>query len=64
MIVAAFIMVASLSTASMAQTAQKGAPASKEHKCSAACTKDKHFYAHGEKSHKCTDTCKKDTKKS
>lgn len=64
MIIAAFIMVASLSTSAMAQNAKKAPEAAaKEHKCSAACTKDKHQYAHGEKGHKCTDACKKDVKK-
>jgi hypothetical protein len=31
----------------------------KEHVCTAACTKEKHAYAHGEKGHTCTDACKK-----
>jgi hypothetical protein len=31
----------------------------KEHKCTKACTKDKHVYAHGEKGHVCGDACKK-----
>ncbi|MBA4196357.1 MAG: hypothetical protein C0459_02275 [Chitinophaga sp.] len=35
----------------------------KDHKCTAACTKDKHVYAHGEKGHVCTAACKKMDKK-
>ena len=31
----------------------------KDHVCTAACTKEKHAYAHGEKGHTCTDACKK-----
>ena len=31
----------------------------KEHVCTAACTKEKHVYAHGEKGHVCTEACKK-----
>jgi len=30
-----------------------------KHHCTAACTKDKHVYAHGEKGHVCKYACKK-----
>lgn len=32
----------------------------RKHHCTAASTKDKHVYAHGEKDHVCTDDCKKE----
>ena len=35
----------------------------KQHKCTAACTKAKHAYAHGEKGHVCGDACKKTAEK-
>jgi hypothetical protein len=33
----------------------------KAHVCTAACTTEKHVYAHGEVGHVCTDACKKTT---
>jgi hypothetical protein len=57
---AAIVLFAAMSTTVVnAQTKEK----MKEHKCTSACTKDKHVYAHGEKGHKCTDACKKMDKK-
>lgn len=59
---AILLMTGFLSTAAFAQTdtsmnAKKGTL--KEHKCTKACTKEKHVYAHGEKGHVCGDACKK-----
>lgn len=56
---AALLFMATLFTApSMAQKETK----MKEHKCTKACTKDKHVYAHGEKGHVCTAACHKTAK--
>ncbi len=55
---AVLLMTGFLSTGAMAQTAPKK-EALKEHKCTKACTKTKHVYAHGEKGHVCDDACKK-----
>ena len=54
---AVLLLTGILSTGSFAQTEKK--MELKEHKCTAACTKKKHVYAHGEKGHVCTDACKK-----
>lgn len=56
-------LFATIATTSLnAQTKEKAKE--KEHKCTAACTKDKHQLAHGEKGHKCGEACKKaETKK-
>lgn len=54
------LMTGFLSTATFAQTDKKMEKmAEKEHKCTKACTKEKHAYAHGEKGHTCGDACKK-----
>lgn len=53
---AVLLMTGFLSTGAMAQQKKE---ALKEHKCTKACTKDKHAYAHGEKGHVCGDACKK-----
>lgn len=58
---AILLMTGFLSTSAFAQTDKKDAP--KEHKCTKACTKNKHAYAHGEKGHTCGDACKKMEKK-
>ena len=50
-------MVIGMAATAPAQTAQ--AAKGKKHHCTAACTKEKHAYAHGEKGHVCTDACKK-----
>ncbi len=57
---AALLLIAGLSlTTVSAQQKEK----MKDHKCTAACTKEKHVYAHGEKGHKCTEACHKPAKK-
>jgi photosystem II stability/assembly factor-like uncharacterized protein len=43
----------------MATKSEKKEMKKKEHVCTAACTKEKHVYAHGEKGHTCTDACHK-----
>ena len=64
MLAAAVIMAASFSAPVLAQQPKAAKEAKlKDHKCTAACTKDKHAYAHGEKGHVCTAACKKETNK-
>ncbi|GAC1537469.1 MAG: hypothetical protein NVS3B15_17670 [Sediminibacterium sp.] len=58
---AALLVTAMLAGPAMAQQEKK--THLKEHRCTAACTKEKHAYAHGEKGHVCTDACKKADKK-
>lgn len=54
----------SIAIAANAQTAvnkemkEKPKTELKAHVCTAACTSDKHVYAHGEVGHVCTDACK------
>ena len=48
-----------MSAPTMAQQKDTKKEVLKEHKCTKACTKDKHVYAHGEKGHVCGDACKK-----
>ncbi|MES2004230.1 MAG: hypothetical protein V4450_06900 [Bacteroidota bacterium] len=56
---AALLMTGFLATSSFAQDKETKKEVLKEHKCSKACTKDKHAFAHGEKGHVCGDACKK-----
>ena len=65
---AVLFMTGFLSTGAFAQTDKKTESkmdkmALKEHKCTKACTKEKHIYAHGEKGHTCGEACKKMEKK-
>jgi len=56
------LLVAAAIFGSMSMTAVAQADQTaklKKHHCTAACTKEKHAYAHGEKGHVCTDACKK-----
>lgn len=55
---AILLLTGFLSTNALAQKDTKK-EVLKEHKCTAACTKAKHMYAHGEKGHTCGDACKK-----
>ncbi|MEN9684347.1 MAG: hypothetical protein RLZZ28_133 [Bacteroidota bacterium] len=58
------LMTGFLSTAAFAQMDKKNEKtAEKEHKCTKACTKEKHAYVHGEKGHTCGESCKKMEKK-
>ena len=57
-IAAVMLLTGSLSASAFAFQTEKKAEL-KEHKCTAACTKSKHAYAHGEKGHVCGDACKK-----
>ena len=56
---AALLLTGFLATGSFAQEKETKKEVLKEHKCTKACTKDKHALAHGEKGHTCTDACKK-----
>lgn len=59
------LMTCFLSTAALAQDKKMDSKMDaqketlKDHKCTKACTKDKHAYTHGEKGHVCGDACKK-----
>lgn len=63
----ALAIILSISFAANAQTAlkkeKKEQPKTelKAHVCTAACTPEKHVYAHGKEGHVCTDACKKMT---
>ncbi|MCA6454033.1 MAG: hypothetical protein IM582_12715, partial [Chitinophagaceae bacterium] len=46
---AVLLMTGFLATGALAQQKETA----KEHKCTKACTKEKHAYAHGEKGHTC-----------
>jgi len=52
---AVLLMTGFLATGALAQKKETA----KEHKCTKACTKEKHAYAHGEKGHTCGEACKK-----
>lgn len=56
---AILLMTGFISTGAFAQQKEQKKETLKEHKCTKACTKDKHVYAHGEKGHVCGDACKK-----
>ena len=62
---AVLFMTGFLSTSAFAQTDKKtdSKMEMKDHKCTKACTKEKHMYAHGEKGHTCGEACKKMEKK-
>ncbi|HWY34097.1 MAG TPA: hypothetical protein VNX68_05585 [Nitrosopumilaceae archaeon] len=53
----ALTIITGMSVAAMSQSPNQ--EKLKKHHCTAACTKGKHVYAHGEKGHVCTDACKK-----
>ncbi len=56
---ATLLLTGFLATGAFAQQKETKKEALKEHKCTKACTKDKHVYAHGEKGHTCGEACKK-----
>lgn len=56
---AILLMTGFLSTNAFAQQKEQKKEALQEHKCTKACTKEKHAYAHGEKGHVCGEACKK-----
>jgi len=55
-----FFTIVTILAMSTGAFSQAGSPKGKpvKHQCTAACTKEKHMYAHGEKGHVCSSACK------